>query len=1800
MALGNLKIETLFFLLLPFALPAQQAADYYFINLTSQDGLSQNSVTQIMQDHQGMIWIATQTGLDKYVGKMIKPVSGFQKSLSETITYLYDWDEEHILVSTTANAYLIHKWHFNRVTKLSEEYANIKYISKIDKATFLIFSKNKIGLVKGQAKPKKQNSSIRVDGEIYQVVQARDKSYYIATSKGLLVYRHDKDKSPQAIPVFNNTPVYALAFNADSSALYFGADQMRLLTYNLKSNAVTSNFNLPPNSSGPISCLLLNGQTLLAGTREAGLLIYDLEGEANGRKSPARHLHPDTLFHSRDYFSSRNVNCLLRSADGVVWAGTDVGGLNTWPSGRQVFRSFYSTRRSTPFPNVSTGSDVRSLFLDTSRNRMLVGLKNHGIAIVGLADKRVIGTIQPANKAEGGKSVYAQKLLDDRLYIGTEDGIFITQLKTITDKGTYQRVSSKTGPVLKGETVSIMHYHPGRQTWLIGKRGGEKIRVYDRVFDAVVEIPLKKENEILSFIQTLGKNTLVGTSKGVYRVDYAGNKLEPMFKGVKDTVHYTCAWQSGDTLWLGTDRKGLYVFSLSKQDSIDHYGPHNGLPDEVIYDIQRDRFGNFWLSTNHGLYQLQQTIDDFNHYGIRNGLSVYEFNSGATTAIDRNTLFFGGINGVHYFEPIGEISDTSAAFKILVQCSYASADSVYIFDFNDGPPKKPLVLPFIIGYLEVDPLLGHYQDPENNRYRVKFNGIEVDARIDGRYIIPESWIWPWFLKRNTITVESRTGDGDFIAGEISVKRRVFTGANKWIIPVIAFLAGFAFFLFLRGRRISRRYSLVQEKINLISRLDTVEEIGTTAVKHFVEDLKYDYGMIALIDFDKKIIQIKYANDPKRTAAEIALWKELSQYPLDDDDILAQVATIGELVAVIGNDWISSDRIRKTDKLFNKEVAGRFKHVELARVFLPIIHRGKTGIEEGTYREEDTVLGVVEVGFRMNTINKYFAGINNPVLSPAYKSFNILKFIQSQRIRLQLYIDNLAQPYYKAFLKQMRQNLYEFIEDLEKESDKQGGDHEEFLSYTLAQLVGRIGADYGDISLTTFNSVHINFRSSNYLYGYEREAAKKHSEKVSAKNAGKEGIINYVSKSRKYYYTGNAKEDPKYIEFIPDANSELAMPMLIKESYLVGVVNLMSKKRDFFNQALAQVYQRGVNRLGEIYMQKKQYISLQKISTPFDTFSMSEELLYKNMVEALKEYFRSDYISVWVRTSPEKKEFFLSETATLPDFYKLYEKIGFLKADINREYNEETNTALVELVQPGQNKKKDSRILPFCQEYDLKNYIVLKIIIDDKYQAFINVFSKREVYEEEITGYSRILLNEVSKKVALASWNLRLSNSIDTVARSLIKRETQDPLEKIVEQAYWLSPSADSVVLFPYQKGKTIVMQDAIVGGRDLPKENPDKPAKFANFIVNNKSYFITNENDYIALAELAAKDRPAHDNFWSKRNLKSMAAIRLDYEDDPVGVMFFNYTEQKNFSEDNTRQFIEAFANFAKIALTNEDYIRRIQAEREKLNEEYEMLSKKQQELRKERDEQQKEKENIQFEYEKVFQKMEEMIPRATKASYYMIMQGINHDIRNFLVQMGSMLRKLENDNSIAKYRDKFSKSIKDINDNVENIENLLDLFGYKKDTKDVLFNVNEVIDKVVSFYKRKDELIQIEYYTGSSELNLFGSKEEFSMVMYNILNNAFQAIQLKGEDEKGEIVIRANIDKEKHIHVWIKDDGVGIDKDLKEKIFEFGFTTKEKDGLGIGLYFVKEVIYNTFRGEVNVDSYKGKGTTFHITIPQN
>ena len=82
-----------------------------------------------------------------------------------------------------------------------------------------------------------------------------------------------------------------------------------------------------------------------------------------------------------------------------------------------------------------------------------------------------------------------------------------------------------------------------------------------------------------------------------------------------------------------------------------------------------------------------------------------------------------------------------------------------------------------------------------------------------------------------------------------------------------------------------------------------------------------------------------------------------------------------------------------------------------------------------------------------------------------------------------------------------------------------------------------------------------------------------------------------------------------------------------------------------------------------------------------------------------------------------------------------------------------------------------------------------------------------------------------------------------------------------------------------------------------------------------------------------------------------------------------------------------------------------------------------------------------------------------------------------------------------------------------------------------------------------------------------------------------------------GEIHISTSL-VENQVHIDIQDNGVGMDTDTKNRIFEPFYTTKDVgDGTGLGLSISYGII-EQHRGGITAESEKGKGTVFHITLP--
>jgi len=99
-----------------------------------------------------------------------------------------------------------------------------------------------------------------------------------------------------------------------------------------------------------------------------------------------------------------------------------------------------------------------------------------------------------------------------------------------------------------------------------------------------------------------------------------------------------------------------------------------------------------------------------------------------------------------------------------------------------------------------------------------------------------------------------------------------------------------------------------------------------------------------------------------------------------------------------------------------------------------------------------------------------------------------------------------------------------------------------------------------------------------------------------------------------------------------------------------------------------------------------------------------------------------------------------------------------------------------------------------------------------------------------------------------------------------------------------------------------------------------------------------------------------------------------------------------------------------------------------------------------------------------------------------------------------------------------------------------------------------------------------------------------------NLVSNAIDACCFK--DNGGSRVILRAFEKNRIIYYEVIDDGCGIEKDIKKKIFNTFFTTKGLSGTGLGLLMTRKMIQE-HGGTIKLESIPDKGTTFRILLPR-
>lgn len=240
------------------------------------------------------------------------------------------------------------------------------------------------------------------------------------------------------------------------------------------------------------------------------------------------------------------------------------------------------------------------------------------------------------------------------------------------------------------------------------------------------------------------------------------------------------------------------------------------------------------------------------------------------------------------------------------------------------------------------------------------------------------------------------------------------------------------------------------------------------------------------------------------------------------------------------------------------------------------------------------------------------------------------------------------------------------------------------------------------------------------------------------------------------------------------------------------------------------------------------------------------------------------------------------------------------------------------------------------------------------------------------------------------------------------------------------------------------------------------------------------------------------------------------------------------------------------------------------------------------------------MEYNKMVSKLQENVDALAKSerqeAWREMARQVAHEIKNPLTPMKLSLQYLQRaiDNNSANVQEltaSVSKTLVEQIDHLSKIAADFSQFANINQANKEIFDLHEVIQSLITIYSKNPDIDFI-WNPLPQEVNVFADKTQMNRVFTNLFSNANEA---RRDNEKCQIIIHEEIEN-KFLRISIKDNGMGITNEMKEKIFMPNFTTKSS-GTGLGLAMCKSIIEQG-GGKITFETELDKGTAFYLLIP--
>lgn len=219
-------------------------------------------------------------------------------------------------------------------------------------------------------------------------------------------------------------------------------------------------------------------------------------------------------------------------------------------------------------------------------------------------------------------------------------------------------------------------------------------------------------------------------------------------------------------------------------------------------------------------------------------------------------------------------------------------------------------------------------------------------------------------------------------------------------------------------------------------------------------------------------------------------------------------------------------------------------------------------------------------------------------------------------------------------------------------------------------------------------------------------------------------------------------------------------------------------------------------------------------------------------------------------------------------------------------------------------------------------------------------------------------------------------------------------------------------------------------------------------------------------------------------------------------------------------------------------------------------------------------------------------------ASHETFIYAVSHDLKAPLANIEGLVSYLlqsfapliENNTE----QEKIARLLQNSVNSMKNIINeLSDLTKIESPDKGEMVRLEDIFDEVKMILNDKIINDQVKIHLDIRQSEIRFSRKNLRSIIFNLLSNA---IKYRSPDRTPEIHL-SSTRVDGHIHISVKDNGLGIPKEKINLLFKpYSRLEKKVEGTGIGLYLVKKIIENE-GGEILVKSNYGEGTEFNVRV---